>query len=37
MHIDKLVWGYVHVYYVFILLDFSGDHKVEEEGGEGGV
>ena len=35
MHIGILVHGCVHVYYVFLLLDFSGDHEVG--GGGGGV
>ena len=34
VHIGILVQGCVHVYYMFLLLDFSGDHEVE--GGEGG-
>ena len=32
MHIGILVQGCVHVYYVFLWLDFSGDHEVEEGG-----
>ena len=28
-----LLQGCVHVYNVFLLLDFSGDHQVEEGGG----
>ena len=34
MHIGILVQGCVHVYYVFLLLDFSGDHEVEGGGVE---
>ena len=34
VHIGIHVQGCVHVYYVFLLLDFSGDHKVEGGGGE---
>ena len=37
MHIGILVQGCVHVYYVFLLLDFSGDHEVEGGGGGGGL
>ena len=37
MHIGILVQGCVHVYYVFLLLNFSGDHEVEGGGGGGGV
>ena len=32
MHIGILVQGCVHVYYVFLLLDFSGDHEVKGGG-----
>ena len=33
MHIGILVQGCVHVYYVFLLLNFSGDDEVEGGGG----
>ena len=32
MHIGVLVQGCVHVYYVFLLLNFSGDHEVQGGG-----
>ena len=33
MHIGILVQGCVHVYYVFLLLNFSGDHGYKGGGG----
>ena len=33
MHIGILVQGCVHVYYMFLLLNFSGDHEVKGGGG----
>ena len=34
MHIGILVQGCVHVYYVFLLLNFCKDHEVEGGGVE---